>query len=70
MALSIHLVEELYYSKKGVTIDASNDIQEVASLSEKIIKPWGMSEKLGPVILDDGSEQGNQLMQMMQRGNM
>ena len=65
-----HLTEKLDYSKNGVATDASNNIQQVAIIAGKMVKLWGMSEKIEPVMIDDGSGQGNQLIQMMERRNM
>mmetsp|Transcript_24694 Transcript_24694/g.28137 ORF Transcript_24694/g.28137 Transcript_24694/m.28137 type:complete len:712 (+) Transcript_24694:156-2291(+) len=70
VALGGRLAEELFYTESGVTTGASNDIQQVASIAGKMVKMWGMSEKIGPVMLDDGSGQGNPFMQMMDGGNM
>jgi len=70
VALGGRLAEELYYGESGVTTGASNDIQQVANIAGRMVKSWGMSEKIGPLMLDDGSGQGNPFMQMMEGGNM
>jgi len=70
VALGGRLAEELFYMESGVTTGASNDIQQVASIAGRMVKSWGMSDKIGPLMLDDGSGQGNPFMQMTEGGNM
>merc|ERR1712008_540599 len=52
VALGGRVAEELIYGEDGVTTGASNDFQQVASIAKRMIKQWGMSEKVGLVALE------------------
>jgi len=52
VALGGRLAEEIIYGEDKVTTGASNDIQQVASIAQRMVKEWGMSEKVGSVCLD------------------
>eukprot|EP00548_Thalassiothrix_antarctica_P001376 CAMPEP_0194146282 /NCGR_PEP_ID=MMETSP0152-20130528/20495_1 /TAXON_ID=1049557 /ORGANISM="Thalassiothrix antarctica, Strain L6-D1" /LENGTH=708 /DNA_ID=CAMNT_0038846767 /DNA_START=65 /DNA_END=2191 /DNA_ORIENTATION=- len=69
VALGGRLAEEMIYGDSGVTTGASNDLQQVASIAGRMVKSWGMSEKIGSLMLDDGSGAGNPFMQMQEGGN-
>lgn len=51
VALGGRLAEEIIYGEDMVTTGASNDIQQVASIAKRMVKEWGMSEKVGLVAL-------------------
>lgn len=49
VALGGRLAEELIYGEDMVTTGASNDIQQVANIAKRMVKEWGMSDKVGRV---------------------
>ncbi|WP_428088007.1 ATP-dependent zinc metalloprotease FtsH [Candidatus Thioglobus sp.] len=50
------IAEELMYGEDAVTTGASNDIERATEIAHKMVKQWGMSNKLGPLAYgeDDG----------------
>merc|ERR1719188_1717143 len=58
VALGGRLAEEIIYGEDFVTTGASNDIQQVASIAKRMVKQWGMSEKVGCIGLDSPQEGG------------
>merc|ERR1712039_258350 len=54
VALGGRLAEEIIYGEDMVTTGASNDIQQVANIAKRMVKEWGMSEKVGSICLDEG----------------
>jgi ATP-dependent Zn protease len=42
-----------------VTTGASNDLQQVASIAKRMVTQWGMSDKVGQLVI--GSNQGGAL---------
>jgi len=63
VALGGRLAEEIIYGEDFVTTGASNDIQQVANIAKKMVKEWGMSDKVGTLALAE--PQSPQMMQMM-----
>ena len=53
VALGGRLAEELIYGEDLVTTGASNDIQQVANIAKRMVKEWGMSEKVGCIALSE-----------------
>merc|ERR1712159_274747 len=51
VALGGRLAEEIVYGEDRVTTGASNDIQQVANIAKRMVKEWGMSDKVGRVAL-------------------
>src|SRR5210317_1733735 len=71
VALGGRLAEELIYGEDMVTTGASNDIQQVANIAKRMVKEWGMSDKVGRVALSEPSGCGPFMgLQMMQRQTM
>lgn len=71
VALGGRLAEEIIYGEDMVTTGASNDIQQVASIAKRMVKEWGMSDKVGRVALQEPSGGGPFMgMQMMRRQTM
>lgn len=58
VALGGRVAEEIIYGPEMVTTGASNDFQQVANIAGKMVKEWGMSEKVGLVALSDGGGGG------------
>mmetsp|Transcript_22377 Transcript_22377/g.32046 ORF Transcript_22377/g.32046 Transcript_22377/m.32046 type:complete len:687 (-) Transcript_22377:59-2119(-) len=52
VALGGRLAEELVFGEDNVTTGASNDIQQVANIAKRMVKQWGMSDKVGPIALE------------------
>merc|ERR1712084_127789 len=68
VALGGRLAEELIYGEDMVTTGASNDIQQVANIAKRMVKEWGMSEKVGSVALSEPQGSGPFMgMQMLRR---
>merc|ERR1712113_408726 len=68
VALGGRLAEEIIYGEDMVTTGASNDIQQVANIATKMVKEWGMSEKVGCVAVSEPSGGGPFMgLQMMRR---
>jgi len=53
VALGGRLAEEIIYGEDMVTTGASNDIQQVANIAKRMVKEWGMSDKIGRVTLSE-----------------
>ena len=51
------IAEEITLGKEGVTTGASNDIQRATDIARKMVTQWGLSEKMGPLMYDDGGEE-------------
>merc|ERR1711966_642723 len=68
VALGGRLAEEIIFGEDFVTTGASNDIQQVASIAKKMVKEWGMSDKVGLIMVDDrpayagGTAWGNKVL--------
>merc|ERR1712127_335303 len=58
VALGGRLAEEIIYGEDFVTTGASNDIQQVANIAKRMVKEWGMSNKVGRVALSTPQEGG------------
>jgi cell division protease FtsH len=51
------IAEEITLGKDGITTGASNDIQRATDIARKMVTQWGLSEKMGPLMYDEGSEE-------------
>lgn len=58
VALGGRLAEELIYGEDFVTTGASNDIQQVANIAKRMVKEWGMSDKVGRIALSSPGSAG------------
>jgi cell division protease FtsH len=68
VALGGRLAEELVYGEDLVTTGASNDIQQVANIAKRMVKEWGMSDKIGRVAVSEPSGGGPCMgMRMLRR---
>merc|ERR1711976_969923 len=71
VALGGRLAEEIIFGEDNTTTGASNDIQQVANIAKRMVKEWGMSDKVGRVALSEPSGAGPFMgMQMLQRQTM
>lgn len=67
VALGGRLAEEIIYGEDMVTTGASNDIQQVANIAKRMVKEWGMSDKVGRIVLNDASRGRGPMRMMMPR---
>jgi cell division protease FtsH len=51
------IAEEMTLGAEGVTTGASNDIQRATEIARNMVTKWGLSEKLGPLMYDEGNEE-------------
>src|SRR6056297_398083 len=51
------IAEEMTLGKDGITTGASNDIQRATQIARKMVTQWGLSEKMGPLMYDEGDEE-------------
>ncbi|MFN2328863.1 MAG: ATP-dependent zinc metalloprotease FtsH [Chromatocurvus sp.] len=50
------IAEEMTLGKDGITTGASNDIQRATQIARKMVTQWGLSERMGPLMYDEGGE--------------
>jgi len=65
VALGGRLAEELVFGEDEVTTGASNDIQQVASIARRMVAQWGMSERVGNVVVEEQQGAGPFMGQSM-----
>eukprot|EP00986_Skeletonema_menzelii_P014347 scaffold9462_cov132-Skeletonema_menzelii.AAC.1 len=58
VALGGRLAEEIIYGEDLVTTGASNDLEQVANIAKRMVKEWGMSDKVGLIALSTPHEGG------------
>merc|ERR1711865_913464 len=51
VALGGRLAEEIIFGEDFTTTGASNDFQQVANIAKRMVREWGMSEKVGSLVL-------------------
>ena len=51
------IAEEMILGPEGITTGASNDIQRATEISRNMVTKWGLSEKMGPLMYDEGGEE-------------
>ncbi len=51
VALGGRVAEELIFGEDEVTTGASNDFEQVSNIAKRMVKEWGMSDKVGRVAL-------------------
>ncbi len=51
------IAEEMTLGKDGVTTGASNDIERATEIARKMVTKWGLSDKMGPLMYEEGSEE-------------
>jgi cell division protease FtsH len=51
------IAEEMTLGKDGVTTGASNDIERASEIARNMVTKWGLSEKMGPLMYDEGEEE-------------
>merc|ERR1712228_1094295 len=58
VALGGRLAEEIIFGEDLSTTGASNDFQQVANIAKRMVKEWGMSDKVGRVAVSEPSGAG------------
>lgn len=51
------IAEEMTLGRDGITTGASNDIQRATEIARNMVTKWGLSEKMGPIMYDEASEE-------------
>jgi len=51
------IAEDLIYGAKNVTTGASNDIQRASEIARNMVKKWGLSDKMGPIMYGSDDQQ-------------
>ncbi|MEM6300414.1 MAG: ATP-dependent zinc metalloprotease FtsH [Pseudomonadota bacterium] len=51
------IAEEMTLGKDGVTTGASNDIERATEIARNMVTKWGLSDKLGPLMYDEGGDE-------------
>ena len=51
------VAEEMTLGKDGITTGASNDIQRATEIARNMVTKWGLSERLGPLMYDEGGDE-------------
>lgn len=67
VALGGRLAEEIIYGEDMVTTGASNDIQQVANIANRMVREWGMSKKVGQVAVSEPQSPAFMGRMMLQR---
>jgi cell division protease FtsH len=53
VAMGGRVAEEMIFGHANVTTGAQNDIKVATGLARRMITQWGLSDKIGPVLVDD-----------------
>lgn len=51
------IAEEMTLGPDGITTGASNDIQRATEIARNMVTKWGLSQEMGPLMYDEGSEE-------------
>ncbi len=51
------IAEEMTLGPDGITTGASNDIKRATEIARKMVTQWGLSEKMGPLMYDEGGDE-------------
>lgn len=57
VAMGGRIAEELIFGAHKVTTGASSDIRMATEMARRMVTEWGMSDKLGPVMYAEGSQE-------------
>ncbi|MEN8236390.1 MAG: ATP-dependent zinc metalloprotease FtsH [Pseudomonadota bacterium] len=57
VAMGGRLAEELIFGPQKITTGASSDIQGATKIARRMVTEWGMSEKLGPLIYGEPTQE-------------
>ncbi len=65
MAYGGRVAEEIVFGRERVTIGAASDIQMATGLARRYVSQWGLSDKIGPILVGDNEQElflGAQIM--------
>jgi len=65
MAYGGRVAEEIVFGRERVTTGAASDIQMATALARRYVSQWGLSDKVGPILVGDNEQElflGAQLM--------
>jgi cell division protease FtsH len=65
MAYGGRVAEELVFGHDRVTTGAASDIQQATSIARRYVSQWGLSDRIGPVLVGDNEQElflGRELM--------
>ncbi|RZI47311.1 ATP-dependent metallopeptidase FtsH/Yme1/Tma family protein [Rickettsiales endosymbiont of Peranema trichophorum] len=57
------IAEELIFGLDKVTSGATSDIKNATALARKMVTEWGLSEKIGPILIHNEKDEGNMFAQ-------
>lgn len=57
VAMGGRVAEEVVFGRENVTTGAQNDIKMATSLARRMVTQWGLSDKVGPVLVGDEREE-------------
>ena len=50
------VAEEIVFGKEKITTGASNDIKVATGMARNMVTKWGLSEKIGPIMIGDNND--------------
>ncbi len=57
VAMGGRIAEEIIFGKERITTGASSDIKMATDISRRMVTEWGMSERLGPLLYGENSQE-------------
>jgi hypothetical protein len=69
VALGGRVAEEMIFGEVDATTGASNDLQQVGSIANRMVKEFGMSPVIGPIALQGPNGPQSPMERMMQGGD-
>jgi cell division protease FtsH len=57
MAFGGRVAEQIIYGREHLNTGASSDISQATGIAKKMVTEWGMSDKLGPLLYSENSQE-------------
>jgi len=57
MAYGGRTAEELVFGRERVTTGAASDIQQATAIARRYVSQWGLSDKIGPILVGDNEQE-------------
>jgi cell division protease FtsH len=57
MAYGGRVAEELIFGRERVTTGAASDIQQATGIARRYVSQWGLSERIGPILVGDNEHE-------------